>query len=66
MGKCKIVSLKKARRRTDSTAIIRISADNHDSILKIVDETARGVREVTDILLEYALNRVEILEKPDE
>lgn len=60
MEKLKIVSLKRKRQKCTSTAMLRASGENHSAIMDIVEETGRGVREVTDMLLEFALNHVEV------
>lgn len=63
--KCKIISVKKPRQKIVSSAIMRVSSENYDRICELADETGRGIKEVTDILVEFALGRVEIIESED-
>lgn len=60
---CKIPKQRRQPVQVTGTCIIRVNAEQYQSILDISDETSRSIRDVSTRLIEYALERVEITEE---
>lgn len=61
---CKIPKQHRRPAQITGTCIIRVNAEQYQSILDISDETGRSIRDVSTRLIEYALEHVEITEEP--
>lgn len=63
MELCQIPKKHRLRTQGANSCIIRVGAEQYQAILDLCDDTGRSITDVSNRLIEFALEHVEIVDK---